>query len=259
MATYSPFSVGQILPAALMNALSTGWVNIDGAGTFAYSSADSPTFVLATPADLTGLVGVGMRLKLTQTTVGYFIVTAITSSTITLYGGTDYTLANAAVSLVSFSPHKAPLGFPTSVSKWSVIVTDSSSRTHAGPGSGTWYNPGSVSIDVPIGSWELGYEACLKVANDATLAVVSAYGTLSTATGSESDTQFTSYIQSVGNATIADGSHYLACETTRSHPVTLTVKTTYYMDTKTDDVGDSAVGFSNNSANLRIKAVCAYL
>jgi hypothetical protein len=82
-------------------AVLSGW-NVLGA-TLTFSSADAPTYVASTSVDLTGVISVGMKLKLTQTTVKYFIVTAINTTTITLYGGTDYTLANATITLPYYS------------------------------------------------------------------------------------------------------------------------------------------------------------
>src|SRR5690606_22909761 len=110
----------------------------------------------------TGKYSAGMRIKLTQTTAKYFIITKVAYSdpntTITVYGGTDYDLANAAITDPYYSQVKAPVGFPLDPSKWSVLVTDSSSRSQATPTSNQWYNLGSVSITIPIGYWVVSYK-----------------------------------------------------------------------------------------------------
>jgi hypothetical protein len=136
---------------------SDGWTA--GTGTWSYSSADAPTFVISVNNDQTGIIGVGQRIKLTQTTAKYFIVTAVGAysggaTLITVYGGTDYTLANAAISTPFWSNVKAPFGFPMSPAKWTVTVTDTSDRTQASPTINVWYNLGSVSISAPIGIWK---------------------------------------------------------------------------------------------------------
>lgn len=87
-------------------AAADGWV--DASETWTYSSADGPTGVFTVAADVTGKYSPGMRVKLTQTTVKYFIITAVSTftggnTTITVYGGTDYTLANAAISANYYS------------------------------------------------------------------------------------------------------------------------------------------------------------
>src|SRR5512140_1720332 len=48
-----------------------GWVT-EG-NTWTYSSADGATGIVSVNADLTGVLSPGMRVKLTQTTVKYFI------------------------------------------------------------------------------------------------------------------------------------------------------------------------------------------
>ena len=60
------------LKAPLAN-VESGWLAI--LATLTYASADSPTFVVNTSTDLTSKISVGMKLKLTQSTVkGIFIV-----------------------------------------------------------------------------------------------------------------------------------------------------------------------------------------
>lgn len=89
-----------------------GWIAADG--TWTYASADSPTFTLTVDDNVTSIIGVGSKVRLTQTSVKYFIVTAISysspSTTITLYGGTDYTLANATITSPYYSYLKSPVG-----------------------------------------------------------------------------------------------------------------------------------------------------
>ena len=86
-----------------------GWVEIDD--TLTYASAT--TFTVA--GDLTATFQKGTKLKLTQTTVKYFYVTAsayTTSTTVTITGGDDYTLANAAITTPYYSYIENPEGFP---------------------------------------------------------------------------------------------------------------------------------------------------
>ena len=146
-------------PAAEFDALSTGWQT--GPGTWTYSSADSPTFVLTTSVDLSSFIGVGARIKLTQTTEKFFIVTAISGTAITLYGGTDYTLTAAAITSAYFSIMKAPAGFPLNPTKWTVEATDTADRVQGSPTQNVWYNLGSFSTSVPIGCWKLEYYVAL--------------------------------------------------------------------------------------------------
>jgi len=90
--------------------LDTGW--IDANETWTYASAT--TFTIS--GDKTGKYQQGDKLKLTQTTVKYFILVstayADTTTTITVTGGTDYTLADAAITANYFSKMENPQGFP---------------------------------------------------------------------------------------------------------------------------------------------------
>jgi hypothetical protein len=83
--------------------------------------ADTPTYASSTTVtisgDHTGKFAVGDKIKLTQqTTVKYFYVTSVTygapNTTLTLYAGTDYTVANAAITSPYYSKMQSPVGFP---------------------------------------------------------------------------------------------------------------------------------------------------
>jgi len=73
------------------------------------------------------------KLKLQQGSVKYFIITGVgyssPSTVLTLYGGTDYDLANSAIIEPYFSMAKTPYGFPLDEAKWRVegLVTAASS------------------------------------------------------------------------------------------------------------------------------------
>lgn len=221
------------------------------ASAWSYASADAPTFVITTASDERGSIGVGMKIKLTQTTPKYFIVTAITSSTITVYGGTDYTLANAAITSPYFSTHKAPLGFPADPAKWSVLVTDTSNRTQATPTQNQWYNNGSITISLPIGAWSVDYQAILQLA-DASSTAWNVYSTLSTANNTESDISMTARVS--GSATINTAS-----TVSRNKFITVAAKTSYYLNERTDNLNLDNMYIRGDQGTTIIRAVCAYL
>lgn len=87
-----------------------GWTT--DADTWTYASAT--TFTV--PGDQTAKFSKGTRLKLTQTTVKYFVVVASSygapNTTVTITGGDDYTFANAAVSANYYSYAVNPQGYP---------------------------------------------------------------------------------------------------------------------------------------------------
>ncbi len=87
-----------------------GWVG----STHTWTYISSTQFSM--PGDQTGRLQKGDRLKLTQTTVKYFYVTATAAgvgvTTFTVTGGSDYTLASAAITAPYYSKVQNPQGFP---------------------------------------------------------------------------------------------------------------------------------------------------
>jgi hypothetical protein len=238
--------------------LTDGWLTSEE--TWTYSSADSPTFIASVNADMTGKISAGFRIKLTQTTAKYFIVTAVGSfsggvTLITLYGGTDYTLANAAITSPFYSPFKAPLGFPLSPAKWSVSVTDTTQRQQTTPAQNTWYNLGTTTISVPIGSWKVSYRVFAQVVSNAAQTAATCFTTLSTANNSESDADFTGGTQ-VGGAsgTIISGAPVYVEKT-----LDVAAKTSYFLNTRTTLASMASINNRNDLSKLDLKCVCAYL
>lgn len=234
-----------------------GWVP-DG-DTWTYASADGPTGVFTIAGvDRSAVLMPGTRIKLTQTTPKYFIVTKVafsTNTTVTIYGGTDYTLANAAITSPNHSPCKTPAGFNPDPDKWTESITDTSDRSQASPTAATWYNPGSLSLSVPIGVWRVQYMAHLENTIAATTAV-QAKMTLSTANNSESDVDFTGFAINVGpTATILRGES----EIYREKHLALTSKTSYFLNVSPVTASTSSIDIRGDLSKTIIRAVCAYL
>ena len=224
--------------------------------TYTFGAADSPSFTVTITGDLTTKYSAGMRVKLTHSaTTKYFIITKVAYSapdtTLTLYGGTDYTLSAGAITSPFFSTHKAPLGFPLDPTKWTVETTDVTSRSQASPVSGTWYNLGTVNIVLPIGAWDTYYQT-VGGPSRAAAGDKSQYVTLSTANNSESDTDFTSHGRN-------DGGTFFYQEFYRRKTVVVSAKTTYYLNTKTASASMTAIENRNDQSKLIIRAVSAYL
>lgn len=224
-----------------------GWNKLNA--TLTYASADSPTFVANTSIDLTSVISVGMKLKLTQTTVKYFIVTAITSTTITLYGGTDYTLVNVTITLPYFSSMKAPFGFPLNISKWSIAFTVDTTTVTNSPVVGTWYNRNTYSF--PIGLWKVGYLLGMYPIR-ATDGIVGSKCTLSTINNGETNSDLSSLIY------MAPITQCILQSTLTDYILNLTTKTNYYLNIKTDYAGLTSIQFWT-IPTPRVYLVCAYL
>lgn len=238
---------------SLITGLQSGWKT--PSGTFTFASADAPTFVMNTSVNLTSSLSVGMKIRLTQTTTKYFFITAITTNTITLYGGTDYTLVNATISNVGYSTEKAPYGFPMNPLKWTVRLVDTSLRSQTNPTAATYYNVGSLSLSVPIGEWKLGYDAVASgIRNSSVSAPLRA--TLSTSSSVESDAKLTT-LGKVEQATTTNAT--LIAPFMREEIVTLASKTTYYLLLQMELTGSTNISWNGDKASTKIYAVCAYL
>lgn len=254
-------SAGQVLTATSSSAAtwqspasSDGWTS--DSSTWTYSSVDGGTGVVTINADLTGNIQVGDRIKFTQTTVKYFIVTKTPTyssgnTTLTFWGGTDYTLANAAITSPSYSHMKTPFGFNPNPDKWSLTLSDTSQRSQSSPASATWYNLGSASLDIHIGAWRVWYSVMVSIQSAGTFTQT----TLSTSNNSESDTGFTAFF---GGGRDSNG--FLSSQSTREKIVAVTSKTTYYLLSNGNNMGGSGTLYNRgDNVPTIIKAVCAYL
>jgi hypothetical protein len=237
-----------------------GWTLYDQV-TWVYSSADGATGIFTVAGvDLTGVLTVGTRIKLTQSaTVKYFIVTVVSfgggNTTCTIWGGASYTLANSAISATSYSYAKCPAGFPTNPDTWTVETSDTTAAAQSTPTSGTWYNLGTITIVIPIGLWNISYEVWLQSNSIAAQTSVSQYCSLSTANNSESDTTMTSWVilgSASGTLTLGDTS-------TRSKVLSLATKTTHYLIAKTIHANNNSINFRGDISPTKIRARCAYL
>lgn len=255
--------VRMIVPAVELDAYSaaiespTGWNSISA--TLTYSSADAPTYVCTTSSDLTGSIGVGMRIKLTHSaSTKYFIVTAIDASTITLYGGTDYTLAATAITAPYYANVKAPLGFPQDPTKWIQRIATTSQQSGSLDGT-NWLNIGTTNsqLSIPIGAWVVRYRVSFII--DRTTAGTDSIlrTTLSTANNTESNADLTCaqrHNNPGSNEIDVFGSSFTAQD-----DISLAAKTTYYLNAKADAAGTGYFNNNSDCGNTIIEARCAYL
>jgi len=98
-----------------------GW--FDSADTWVYASATTFTIVGSNVVDQ---FPVGTKIKLTNAGVKYFYVVSASfgggNTTVTVTGGSDYSLANSAITLPSYSYSTTPQGFPNTFN-WTPTFT----------------------------------------------------------------------------------------------------------------------------------------
>ena len=236
----------------------TGWNPITAGCT--YQGADAPSYSMYIEGNANLFLTLGMRILLTNGgSPKMFILTLIGSydagndrTLLTMYGGTDYTLANSAITNVYFSPYKVPFGFPIQREKWTVFKIDTTQRRKTNPVDGTYYytDLGSINIVVPVGSWELDFTVGARaIANTNT--AIQLWAGLSTSTSSFSDNYLTSWTAVTGTSDM----HVVR----RNKSLTLTSKTTYYLVGRTSQASGSLLGFENDMVTCIIRATCAYL
>lgn len=91
----------------VLDASKDGWFDIDEE--WSYASATTITV----PTGAASRFQIGDKIRLTQTTVKYFYVVGVADTVLTVTGGSDYTVANAAISAVAYSRVDRPFGFPS--------------------------------------------------------------------------------------------------------------------------------------------------
>ena len=250
----------EVIDAALEEnraAIGAGWL---AAGeTWTYASADAPTFTFTVSGDKSTKYYPGMRIKLTQTTVKYFIITKVVYSspntTITVYGGTDYTLASATIIYPYYSSAKAPAGFPLDPAKWTVTVTDSTRRSKtSGIVTNTWYNLDAASrISVPIGIRRLSYMVYGSSSVTATPAWHNTRVCLSSSPNSCSDN-----LSLREHLVLTDLDNNILSSAVFT--VVTTAKTTYYVNIQcAANTAITLLRYYNDLYPMTIKAECVYL
>jgi hypothetical protein len=231
-----------------------GW--IPAGETWTAGTHDAPSYVWTISGDKTAKYQAGQRVKLTQdAAVKYLIITKVAYSspntTVTAYGGTDYTLSANAITLPFYSRETAPFGFPLDPAKWTVTGTDTSARSQATPTQNTWYSLiGAAIISCPIGSWYV----CGKVFGTAAHATIPDMSvSISTANNSESHSAFTRRWAMTAVAQI-----YMMFDI-RQERLTCTSKTALYYIAKTSQSSTTSIGFKNDVMTGVVDLICAYL
>lgn len=245
------------LGANLANLGLNGWLPLATIPTL--QASDDPVYTLRFASDMTALIGLGNRIKLTQHgIVKYFIVVKVGAYTgvytdIDVYGGTDYDIENTGtylVTLPNFSIVKAPFGFPLDPIKWTESLIDGGDRSQASPTNNVWYNLGSLLLSIPIGSWEVYYKVIFEMHCSSAVDHYCAIS-LSTSSSSATDNEFQFFLRN------ADTYSWTPCFTKKS--IIQTVKTTRYLIARQASNNISNFDFRGDQGYTVIKAICAYL
>lgn len=244
------------LKNAFNNQVAFGWYQTGLSPTFTYSKWDSTTKtgVVNSNLDLTPYLSAGMKVKFTQSsTIKYGIITKISSSQITLYMGTDYTLNNSGISNAFYSMLKAPYGFPMSKTKWTLSNQITSSTSKTSPVDDTWYNIGG-SLTVPVGLWIPKYSGLMAMTRVST-GNVNQYITISTTNNGATNNEYTQKFYGYGNIEVDISVFFIG------NPILVERPTTYYLNCQKDTAStdQTAIYLLGGQQTTILQFECAYL
>ena len=244
--------------AAQKRAAQTDWLDLTALTTLTYTSYNSTNKVgvLGSSKDITAYVQRGDRIKFSQTTGGtkYGIIQKVTSTQVTVYFGTDFSLANETITAPTFSKLKSPQGFDTNPSKWTREYSDTVERILAGPVNNVWYNNGAPQLAVGVGVWRIWFyvQAGTSVSGSSR---VDTRATLSTTNNSETDPDMTT---NWGNM-----AQYSSIPATKEKVYDLASDTLFYLNTGPTSASGAVNLYSENQngpgSKMFIRAVNALL
>lgn len=230
-----------------------GWIDANETWTYASGVGTNVGTFTISGVDTTGKYQAGDKIKFTQTTVKYAVITKVafsTDTTVTIYMGTDYTIANAAISANYYSKDSSPQGFPRDPAKWTITTSESSSRS-TGNQSLTSL---TTTITTPIGAWKLSLDGVLAVSSAVTASRTGKV-TLSSDGSTETNTKLTLGIQKANET--ASSSNY-GFSSHSEELVTVAASTTWTMMGLTSASG-TTIAMRGDITPTLIRAICAYI
>lgn len=247
------------LVSGAMDSQWDGWIVDDNAWTspsFADSNGES-TLSVTVPSDATTKYQPGMRVKFTQdATERQGIITKVAATQLTIFINTDFTPTANAITLPHYSSMKAPYGFDLDPNKYTVETTAKALSAQATPNVSQWYNVGGHSLWVPIGAWEVEWEAPIYQFTTGGLAGAAVLGTLSKASNTEDDSDFTdgTSFSFTGTPLRQDITRKRASKT-----LVLTAADEYYLNAMTTTASVGFLRTGDAAIPLFIRATLAYL
>lgn len=246
------------LKNAFNNQVAQGWYKTGINPTFTFVSYDSETLtgVVSSDLDMTPYLNVGMKVKFTQNSATkYAIITAITSTQLSLFLGTDYSINSSAISNTYYSMLKTPYGFPLEQTKWRIFYNNTTNQATATPENFVWKQAGTLQKVIPPGAWRLELKVLPGFTTDSGTDT-GGYVTLSTTTNSVGSLRLTSLVYFYDNTTNAKQSFNTVI---LKDNVEVATPTTFYVLMKPFNQYVTACGARGDYIDTQIIAECAYL
>ena len=229
-----------------------GWNGIASAFSFSSWNNKTKTAVISSE-DLTDTLSVGMKVKFVQNNVTkYAIITAITSSAITLFMGTDYTLENTSINDFYFSMLKVPFDFPMNPEKWELTFIRNSNDVYAMVTTANYYGGTNNKLTVPVGAWEIEYNYTIQFTSAAT----TCYSRLAL---SQSSSEMTEGSLASNFVMPLTAGAFASQRFVNSRIYNLTEEKTFYLLFKNDIAYSNLYFVGSSTQTSWIKAKCAYL
>lgn len=219
-------------------------------------SPDVKTVICKTSVDLTSYLSVGMKVKLKQI-VGdtkYAFITKITATEMTLYLGNDFNIISDPITDFYYSMLKTPYGFPMERESWDITKEITEPIEISNPINGTYYTLSGVNITVPIGEWEVGWQANVYSQRNGS-GTNEQQSQLSTSTTTESNPELAATIYATGDITKN------LVNIGKSHSYYFDAETTFNFIVRTTQSNMTSIGiYANNSYGYAtLYAKCQYL
>lgn len=199
----------------------------------------------------------GMRVKYTQNdTIRYGIIHKINTSSIEVFHQTgNFPTATGAVTEPYYSRINAK-GFPVGREDWSLELSDTGVNAQSSPATGTFYNPGGLSLKLGPGAWSVGYDTHAFVNDNSRAGFIGMQVTLSTANNTESESKFTCR---PAFSTSTSNNKDIIAPVSRRRNVLNSAETTYFLNVSTDISGMDQIGVRGFRGDTVISATSNYL
>jgi hypothetical protein len=180
--------------------------------------------------------------------IEYGFVTAITSSTMTIFTGTNCNIPNQTLGALQYSNNSSPFGFPNASTAWGVLALYRLGTT-VSAGSGTWVNAMSAQLSIPTGAWRLEYTGSFACNSSNTIG----YSNLSLT--SANGTPVTPRM--IAESYTSSGTHYL--NHTASDGYTAASQAPIYLNVSANNASSTVGWDATFNGVIWIEAVSAYI
>lgn len=190
--------------------------------------------------------------------VEYGIITGVTTTTITVFCGTDFVIPNMTLTNAQYSNAKAPYGFPASRNKWVVDVIMGARYSDSGGAPLVFANQG-WQISVPSGDWQISARLFAAVVNTSAGFAGAVVGfSTATSTLTEPDTWTSGTLGSTSTTEMDSTINIFP------YPVSPVTQTVYYLNMASRGVTSTGRFIGNDASAItlvrfRILAECAYV